>query len=110
MAEERSPEMVRLVYFLHRYARTGPSGRYSPPEEFGDLNRRQVYAQFFPRLGGDRDFETFENSAEGLRNGNIREYLDEGRPYLPMYETILSTWQHLPREQQWLYLQEYREE
>ena len=107
-SEDRSPEMVRLVYFLHRYARTDPKGRYRPPAEFGDLNKREVYQQFFPLLGGSRPFKRFQNSAEGLRNGNIREHLDEGVPYLTKYESILSSWQHLTCEQQWEYLQQYR--
>ena len=108
--ENRSPEMVRLVWFLHRYARTPPGGRYVPPAEFGDLNKRQVYEQFFPKLGGGRSFKTFQGSAEGLRKGNIREHLEDDTPYLPMYETILRTWQHLPREQQWADIKQYRTE
>lgn len=108
MAEDRSPAMVRLVYFLHRYGRQGPTERYQPPEEFGDLNLRQVYEQFFARLGGGRAFKTFRGSAEGLRKGNIRERIENGATYLPKYEGILGTWELLPREQQWEELQRYR--
>ncbi len=107
--EERSPEMVRLVYFLHRYGRAKPSGQHKPPSEFGEANKRAVYDQFFARLGGGREFKRFQGSAEGLRKGNIREHLEDGAAYLPKYEAILRTWQHLPRERQWADLQQYRE-
>jgi len=89
---ERSPEMVRLVYFLHEYARFADSGRSKPPEEFGDLTWREVYEQFFHHLGEGRSFDTFKGSAEGLRNGNIREHKEAGTPFLPKYDVILRTW------------------
>lgn len=106
--EERSEGMVRLVYFLHCYRRCGPTGRYVPPEEFDDLNLREVYEQFFQHLGGARTFATFRGSAEGLRKGNVREHIEDGTPYLPMYEPMLNTWQHLSRTEQWEYLQQFR--
>lgn len=106
---ERSPEMVRLVYFLHQYARVGPAGRTSPPAEFGDATWREVYEQFFPRLGAGRTFETFRGSAEGLRKGNISEHKANGTPLLPKYEEILRGWAGRARDEQWVDLQQYRE-
>ena len=100
MGEDRSPEMVRLVYFLHRHRRNR-AGRYQPPVEFGELNLREVYEQFFPRLRGTRSFDTFRGSAEGLRKGNIRERVEDGASYLPKYAAILGSWESLPRERQW---------
>jgi hypothetical protein len=108
MAEDRSPEMIKLVYFLHRHARNAPGERYLPPAEFGDLNLREVYEQFFPRLGNGRTFDTFRGSAEGLRKGNIRCRIENGTLYLPKYEAILGTWELLPREGQWTEIQAYR--
>jgi|GEM_PF-5186142 len=107
VSEERSPEMVRLIYFLHKYTRATTCDRYQPPTEFGNLNTRQVYDQFFEQLGGGRSSETFRGSAEGLRKGNIKEHLEDGTPFLPKCEVILQSWQHLPREQQWAYLQPF---
>ncbi len=100
--------MVKLVYFLHCHGRRSPTGRYQPPAEFGDLNLREVYEQFFPRLGAGRTFKTFRGSAEGLRKGNIRERVDGRATYFPKYEGILATWELLPREQQWAELQQCR--
>jgi hypothetical protein len=108
MAEDRSPGMVKLVYFLHRHASSGHSERYQPPIEFGGLNLREVYAQFFPRLGEGRTFDTFRGSAEGLRKGNIRDRIEDGARYLPKYESILGSWELLPRERQWADIQQYR--
>src|SRR5436305_1523365 len=68
---DRSPAMVRLVYFLHEYARVGPNGRTRPPSEFGGLNWREVYEQFHDRLGDGRSFKTFMGSAEANRGTRL---------------------------------------
>ena len=109
MAEvDRSPGMVRLVYFLHHNARHQPNGPSQPPTEFDDLNWREVYEQFFEVLGEGRSFNIFKNSAEGLRKGNIRDYLENGIAFLARYEPMLKTWILQSREQQWADLQQYR--
>src|SRR5947207_883839 len=86
IAVDRSPEMVRLVYFIHEYARVGPDGRTLPPSEFGDSTWREVYGQFFTRLGDGRTFKTFVGSAAGLRKGNISDHKEAGIAFLPKYE------------------------
>lgn len=110
MAEkiERSPEMVKFVYFLHRYLRTDDTGRLLPPEEFGDSNWTDVYSQFYSSLNDGRSFKTFKGSAEGLRKGNISGYVDHGIALLPKYDSILRTWVLKPRNEQWADLQKLR--
>lgn len=99
MPIDRSPELVKVVYFLNEYART-EGGRQRPPAEFADLNWREVYELFAERLSEGRRFETFKGSAEGLRKGNISEHKDHGLPFLPKYERILGLWIGLSREDQ----------
>ena len=105
---ERSPSMVRLVYFLHLYARDGSDGKQLPPEEFGNLNWTEVYKQFHALLGDGRPFQTFKHSAEGLRRGNISGHIDFGITLLPKYDSILRMWALKSRNEQWRDLQNYR--
>jgi hypothetical protein len=106
---ERSPEMIRLVYFLIEYARVTPDGRCVPPAELGDMTWRKAYEQFFTRLGGGRSFKTFYGSADGLRKGNIRDHKEAGIAFRPRCEAALRTWEILSREQRWTDLQQYRD-
>jgi len=96
MSVDRSPELVKVVYFLNEYARR-EDGRQRPPEEFQTLNWRELYELFHDNLGERRSFKTFMGSAEGLRKGNISEHKDHGTPFLPKYERILGRWVGLSR-------------
>lgn len=109
-ATERSPQMVKLVYFLHQYARVLPNGRSAPPEEFGEISWREMYEQFYSRFGASRSFDTFKNSAEGLRKGNISDHKDNAVPLLPKYEAILQFWMTGTRAEQWEEIRNYRQE
>jgi len=108
---ERSPEMVKLVYFLEKYKIAGPNRKAYPPSEFGNLTWNEVHEKFYSKLGDGRPFKTFMGSANGLRapnrEGNIKSFIDDGVALLPKYKEILRDWAKLPREMQWADLRKY---
>jgi len=96
----RSSELVKLIYFLAKYARSG-QGASRPPEVFGDRNWREVYELFFDRLGDGRIFSKFRSISEQLRRDNIGRHINEGIPLLPRYQAILSSWTVMTHDEQW---------
>ncbi len=106
MADEVPPGTVRLACFLGRYGRG--RGRSQPPTEFGDLTLREIYGQYFERLGGEHSFEEFVTQIERLRRGTVRRRGGDGRPYPEVYPGAMTRWESLSRQEQWADLQGFR--
>jgi hypothetical protein len=71
MAQDRSPEMIRIAYYFGRYdAARLPSGSTVPPElaQFGISSRNQALELFRAGVGDGRDEVKFRGSI----NGDIR--------------------------------------
>ena len=71
MSIDRSPEMIKLAYFMAKYGNT-VGDKVKPPSEMGVKTWVEAYRRLFKKLGDGRSFKTFQGSI----NQDRRHYIE----------------------------------
>ncbi len=108
----RVPSDVWVVaYFLARYGHRTGTGPAEPPSELGEVNWKDAYYLFHPRLSDGSGPSRFWSRLKNCRDKYAR-YVDSGRrgwnvELARTAEEVLNEWQDRSREVLWEYVKQF---